>query len=61
MDAIFPNNLSFTYERAEIIASHAVTTAKFFHQHITTVLETMIAGEKVLGPVKAYFGRIERT
>ena len=59
LDAIIPTNLPTTYERAEIIASHPVATAKFFHRLITTVLETMIAGEKVLGPVKAYFGTVE--
>ncbi|CAF2979465.1 unnamed protein product [Rotaria sp. Silwood2] len=30
LDAIIPNNLPSTYERAEIIASHPVATAKFF-------------------------------
>jgi hypothetical protein len=59
LDAIIPNNLPSTYERAEIIASHPVATAKFFHRLITTVLETMIAGDRVLGPVKAYFGTVE--
>ncbi|CAF1539091.1 unnamed protein product, partial [Adineta steineri] len=50
LDAIIPNNLPSTYQRAEIIASHPVSTAKFFHRLITTVLETMILGEGVLGP-----------
>ena len=59
LDAIIPSNLPSTYQRAEIIASHPVATAKFFHQLVTTVLETMITGEKVLGPVKAYFGTVE--
>ena len=59
LDAIIPNNLPSTYQRAEIIASHPVATAKFFHRLITTVLETMILGERVLGPVKAYFGTVE--
>jgi hypothetical protein len=59
LDAIIPSNLPSTYERAQIIASHPVATAKFFHRLITTVLETMIAGERVLGPVKAYFGTVE--
>ncbi|CAF3982015.1 unnamed protein product [Rotaria sp. Silwood1] len=59
LDAIIPNNLPSAYERAEIIASHPVATAKFFHRLITTVLETMISGEGVLGPVKAYFGTVE--
>ncbi len=59
LDAIIPNNIPSTYERAEIIASHPVATAKFFNRLITTVIETMISGEKVLGPVKAYFGTVE--
>ncbi len=59
LDAIIPSNLPSIYERAQIIASHPVATAKFFHRLITTVLETMIEGERVLGPVKAYFGTVE--
>ena len=59
LDAVIPSNLPSTYQRAEIIASQPVATAKFFHRLITTVLETMISGEKVLGPVKAYFGTVE--
>ena len=59
LDAIIPSNLPTTYKQAEIIASHPVATAKLFHLPITTVLETMIAGERVLGPIKAYFGTVE--
>ena len=59
LHAIIPSNLPTTYERAEIIASHPEATVKLFHRLITTVLETMIASEKVLGPVKAYFGTVE--
>ena len=59
LDAIIPSNLPTIYERAEIVASHSVAMAKFFHRLITTFLETMIAGERVLGPVKAYFGTVE--
>ena len=59
LDAIIPSNLPTNYERVEIVASHSVATAKFFHRLITTVLETMIAGERVLGPVKAYFETVE--
>lgn len=59
LDAIIPKNLPGTYERAEIIASHAVATLKLFNPLITTVLETMIEGQGVLGPVKAYFGAVE--
>ncbi|CAF1535460.1 unnamed protein product, partial [Rotaria sp. Silwood1] len=46
------------YKRAEIIASHPVATAKFFHLLITNILNTMIIGG-VLGPIKAYFGTVE--
>ena len=58
-DAIIPSNLPTIYERAEIIASHPVATAKFFHRLIATVLETMIAGERVLGSIKVYFETVE--
>ncbi|CAF0915907.1 unnamed protein product [Adineta ricciae] len=47
-----------TYRRAEIIASHPVATAKYFHTLITNILDTMIMGG-VIGPVKAYFGTVE--
>ncbi|CAF4499574.1 unnamed protein product [Rotaria sp. Silwood2] len=47
-----------TYKRAEIIASHPVATAKFFHLLISNILNTMIIGG-VLGSVKAYFGTVE--
>ena len=59
LDATIPNNLPTTYEQAEIIASHPVATAKFSRRLITTVFETMIVGERVLGPVKAYFRTVE--
>jgi hypothetical protein len=38
LDAIIPSNLPSTYERAEIIASHPATTAKFFNQLVITVI-----------------------
>ncbi|CAF4232257.1 unnamed protein product, partial [Rotaria sp. Silwood2] len=47
-----------TYKRAEIIASHPVAPAKFFHLLITNILNTMIIGG-VLGSIKAYFGTVE--
>ena len=59
LDVITPNNLSSTHERTEIIASHPVATAKYFHKLVTRVLETMIPGEGVLRPVKAYFGTVK--
>ncbi|CAF5190116.1 unnamed protein product, partial [Rotaria sp. Silwood1] len=46
-----------TYKRVEIIASHPVAAAKFFHLLITNILNTMISGG-VLGPIKAYFGTV---
>ncbi|CAF4689438.1 unnamed protein product, partial [Rotaria sp. Silwood2] len=46
------------YKRAEIVASHPVATAKYFHLLITNILITMISGG-VLGPTKAYFGTVE--
>jgi hypothetical protein len=58
LDNIQIEQLMTTYKRAEIIASHPVATAKFFHLLITNILDTMIVGG-VLGPVKAYFGTVE--
>ncbi|CAF3735229.1 unnamed protein product [Rotaria sordida] len=50
--------LTDTYKRAEIVASHLVATAKYFHLFISNILDTMIVGG-VLGPIKAYFGTVE--
>ncbi|CAF1459663.1 unnamed protein product [Rotaria sordida] len=58
LDNIQTEQLMDTYKRAEIIASHPVATAKFFHILITNMLDTMILGG-VLGPIKAYFGTVE--
>ncbi|CAF1089809.1 unnamed protein product [Rotaria sordida] len=58
LDNVQNEQLMDTYRRAEIIASHPVGTAKFFHLLITNILDTMIMGG-VLGPVKAYFGTVE--
>ena len=58
LDNIRTELLMDTYKRAEIIASHPVATAKFFHVLISGILETMIAGG-VLGPIKAYFGTVQ--
>jgi len=58
LDNILTEQLMNTYQRAEIIASHPVAAAKFFHILITSILETMIVGG-VLGPIKAYFGTVE--
>ena len=58
LDNVQAEQLMDAYKRAEIIASHPVATAKFFHMLITNILDTMIIGG-VLGPVKAYFGIVE--
>ena len=58
LDNIQVEQLMTTYKRAEIIASHPVATAKFFHVLITNILDTMIVGG-VLGSMKAYFGTVE--
>ncbi|CAF1338455.1 unnamed protein product [Rotaria sordida] len=58
LDNIQTEQLMDTYKRAEIIASHPVATAKFFHILITNILDTLIVGG-VLGPIKAYFGTVE--
>ncbi|CAF4079882.1 unnamed protein product, partial [Rotaria sordida] len=58
LDIIQTEQLMDTYKRAEIIASHPVATAKFFHILITNILGTMVVGG-VLGPIKAYFGTVE--
>ncbi|CAF1215625.1 unnamed protein product [Rotaria sordida] len=58
LDNIQMGQLMDTYKRAEIIASHPVATAKFFHLLISNILNTMISGG-VLGPIKAYFGTVE--
>jgi hypothetical protein len=58
LDNIQYEQLMDAYRRAEIIASHPVATAKFFHVLITNILNIMIVGG-VLGPIKAYFGTVE--
>ncbi|CAF4300047.1 unnamed protein product, partial [Adineta steineri] len=47
-----------TYERAQIIASHPVATARFFNVLISSILKCMVE-KGVLGPIKAYFGTVE--
>ncbi len=62
LDNFLPEDLPSTYERAEIVASHPVATAKFFHHLIPSILATLIEGGSnggVLGKIKAYFGTIE--
>ncbi|CAF1614641.1 unnamed protein product [Rotaria sp. Silwood1] len=62
LDNVLPENLPSTYERAEIVASHPVATAKFFHHLTSSILATLIDGGPsggVLGKIKAYFGTVE--
>ncbi|CAF1366873.1 unnamed protein product [Adineta steineri] len=58
LDNVQAKQLMDAYKRAEIIASHPVATAKFFHILISNILDTLILGG-VVGPVKAYFGTVE--
>ncbi|CAF3029296.1 unnamed protein product [Rotaria sp. Silwood2] len=58
LDNIQIEQLMTTYIRAEVIASHPVVTAKFFHLLIINILDTMIVAG-VLGPIKAYFCTVE--
>ncbi|CAF3333841.1 unnamed protein product, partial [Rotaria socialis] len=50
--------LRTSYERAQIIATHPVATAKFFNCLIKSILKCLVLGG-VLGPTKAYFGTVE--
>ncbi|CAF4538179.1 unnamed protein product, partial [Rotaria magnacalcarata] len=47
-----------SYERAQIIATHPVATAKFSNCLIKSILKCLVLGG-VLGPTKAYFGTVE--
>lgn len=58
LDKILPSKIPSTYERAQIIASHPVATARFFNVLITSILKCMVE-KGVLGPIKAYFGTVE--
>lgn len=58
LDKILPSEIPSTYERAQIVAAHPVTTARFFNVLITSILKCMIE-KGVLGPIKAYFGTVE--
>jgi hypothetical protein len=58
LDNIQTQQMLDTYKRAEIVASHPVATAKFFHILINNILNTLLVGG-VLGPIKAYFGTVE--
>ena len=58
LDRILPQTIPSTYERAQIIAAHPVSTARFFHVLISNILKCMVE-KGVLGPTKAYFGTVE--
>lgn len=58
LDKILPETIPSTYERAQIIASHPVATARFFNVLISSILTCMIE-KGVLGSIKAYFGTVE--
>jgi hypothetical protein len=58
LDKIIPESIPSTYERAQIIASHPVATARFFNVLISSILKCMVE-KGVLGPIKAYFGTVE--
>lgn len=58
IDEILPDTIPSTYERAQIIAAHPVSTAHFFNVLISSILKCMIE-QGLLGPIKAYFGTVE--
>ena len=58
LDKILLEMLGTSYERARIIATHPVATAKFFNYLIKSILKNLVLGG-VLDPTKAYFGTVE--
>ena len=58
LDKILPDTIPSTYERAQIVAAHSVSTARFFHLLISKILTCMVE-KGVLGPTKAHFGTVE--
>ncbi|CAF3562011.1 unnamed protein product [Rotaria sp. Silwood1] len=58
LDNVLPEVLRTSYERAQIVATHPVATAKFFNCLIKNILKSLVVGG-VLSPTKAYFGTIE--
>ncbi|CAF2150657.1 unnamed protein product [Rotaria magnacalcarata] len=58
LDRVLPELLRTSYERAQIIATHPVATAKFFNCLIKSILKCLVLGG-ALGPTKAYFGTVE--
>ncbi|CAF4616225.1 unnamed protein product, partial [Didymodactylos carnosus] len=58
IDHILTDSFPSTFHRAQIVASHPVSAAKFFNLLITNILETLVKGG-VLGPIKAHYGTVE--
>ncbi len=58
LDNVISKTLGTSYERAQVIASHPVATAKFFNCLVNSILKCLVLGG-VLGPAKAYFGTVE--
>ncbi|CAF3346347.1 unnamed protein product [Rotaria socialis] len=52
LDKVLPELLRTSYERAQIIGTHPVATAKFFNCLIKSILKCLVLGG-VLGPAKA--------
>lgn len=58
LDKILPETIPSTYQRAQIIASHPVATARYFNVLISSILKCIVE-KGALGPIKAYFGTVE--
>ena len=58
LDKILLETLGTSYERARIIATHPIATAKFFNCLIKSILKNLVLGG-VLAPTKAYIGTVE--
>lgn len=58
LDKIIKETFPSGYTRSQTIASHPVSTAKYFNYLIKTILSTLIMGG-VLGPMDSYFGTVE--
>jgi hypothetical protein len=58
LEKMLPQTIPSTYESAQIIAAHPMSTARFFHVLISNILKCMV-GKGVFGPTKAYFGTVE--
>ena len=58
LDKVLPETLGTSFQRAQIITTHPVATAKFLNCLIKSILKCLVLGG-VLGPTKAYFGTVE--